>query len=84
MWYKSESNIKPELIDETSSKAYVYVRRNIEEAERDTEGGKETVYTYEESKVSKEVYDVFRSVSDTEARLNDVENAIADIIGGVV
>lgn len=84
MWYKSESNIKPGLVDETSSKAYVYVRRNIEKAERDTESGKETVYTYEESKVSKEVYDVFRSVSDTEARLNDVEDAIADIIGGDV
>jgi len=37
MWYKSESNTKPATIDKTSSKKYIYVRKNIEEVEREME-----------------------------------------------
>lgn len=78
MWYKSESNIKPELIDSVSSKKYVYVRKNITEIRRD-DG---TLYEYDEAKIPKEFYDIFKSQSEANDRLDDIEEAIANIIGG--
>lgn len=78
MWYKSESNARPEMVDSNSSKKYVYVRKNITEIRRDDE----TLYEYDEAKIPKEVYDIFQSQSEANDRLDDIEEAITDIIGG--
>ncbi len=78
MWYQSESNIKPTRIDDTSSKVYTYVRRNITETQREDE----TVYTYDECKIPKEVYGIFESQAEADSRLADVEATIAEIVGG--
>lgn len=78
MWYESESNIRPEMIDSTSSKKYVYVRKNITEIRRDDEA----LYEYDEAKIPKEIYDIFKSQNEANSRLDDIEEAIADIIGG--
>ena len=44
-YVKSESTIKPELIDTTSYKTTVYIRKNIIEKERiDKETGDSTTY----------------------------------------
>lgn len=54
MWYKSESNVKPELTNTTSSSIYNYDRKNIVEEEReDQNGNKHIVYVYDENKVEK-------------------------------
>lgn len=49
---KSQSSVKPELIDTTSSKKVVYIRQNITECVSDNV----TFYEYEEAKLSKEEY----------------------------
>ena len=62
MWYRSESNQAPKTVDKTSSKKWVYVRRNIEEFERDNEFDpevKEKFYSYEEMKIPKETYPIY-------------------------
>ena len=60
MWYKAESSELPSMIDDTSSRVYVYVRKNINVEQRTDESGEIiTVYVYDEIKIPKEVYDVF-------------------------
>lgn len=82
-WYEGTSSVYPSLVDTTSSKKWVYVRRNIEEHEReDDEGIKEKFYSYEEMKVPKDVYDIFRSEQDNSDRLNDIEEVLTEILGG--
>ena len=84
IWYDGESSVYPTLIDTTSSKKWVYVRRNVEEHERENEQGtKETFYTFEEQKVSKEIWGIFEKEADNSTRLADVEDVLADLIGGV-
>lgn len=82
-WYNGESTIRPVLIDDSSSKVWVYVRRNIEEHEREDEttGIKETFYSYEEQKVSKEVWGIFEKTVENDERIADVEEAITELYG---
>jgi hypothetical protein len=50
MWYKAESSELPSTIDDTSSRVYVYVRKNINVEQRTDESGEIiTVYVYDES-----------------------------------
>ena len=84
VWYSGESSIYPALVDTTSSKKWVYVRRDIEEHERENEQGvKETFYSFEEQKVPKDVWGIFEQETDNSVRLADVEDVLADLIGGV-
>lgn len=84
VWYMAESTVFPKLIDSSSSKKWVYVRRNVKRCERENEQGiKETFYTFEEQKVSKEVWGIFEKETDNSTRLADVEDVLADLIGGV-
>lgn len=55
---KSQSSVKPDLVDTTSSKSTVYVRQNIVESKKiDEMSGEETVfYDYEEAKLTNEKY----------------------------
>ena len=83
MWYKSESTARPEIVDSTSSKVYVYVRKNIEEVEReDEEGNTYIVYVYDETKIPKEVYSIFEGQMIADSRIADIEEVITEIIGG--
>ena len=75
MWRKSESKIKPVLIDTTSSQAVVYVRKNIEEVTRDDE----TLYVYDEQEVKKEDWDLYKTVLDNSSELADIEDALVEI-----
>lgn len=83
VWYTGESSVYPELVDSTSSKKWVYVRKNIEEHEREDEttGIKETFYSYEEQKVSKEVWGIFEKTIENDERIADVEEAITELYG---
>ena len=54
-WYQTESTVRPETLDVTSSRVYNYVRRNIKESE--VEGV--TFYSYEEAKVKKDDWPMY-------------------------
>lgn len=60
-WYNSESSIRPDEVDTTSSKTSVFLRRNIKETVRtDEQTGNETVfYEYEEAILTKEEYEEY-------------------------
>ena len=49
---KSQSSVKPELIDTTSSKKVVYIRQNVVEVQKDNT----TFYEYDEAKLTKSEY----------------------------
>ena len=84
VWYVAESTVFPKLIDSSSSKKWVYVRRNVKKCERENEQGiKETFYSFEEQKVPKDVWGIFEQETDNSVRLADVEDVLADLIGGV-
>ena len=74
---KSESTIKPQLVDTTSSKTTVYLRKNIIEKERmDKETGDSTTYyEYDESKLTKEEYQEYLK----ELEIIDIQKQRADI-----
>ena len=74
---KSQSSVKPELVDTTSSKTTVYIRQNIVENKKTDEmSGKETVfYEYEEAKLTKAEYQEYLK----ELEIIDIQKQRADI-----
>ena len=78
-FYKSESAIKPELLDSTSSKKYVYIRQNIVEMQRTDDSGENyTYYEYEECKLTKEEYEQYLSEMGSTETLQSVEDLKAE------
>lgn len=70
-WYEGTSSVYPSLVDTTSSKKWVYVRRNIEEHEsEDDEGIKEKFYKWEEQKIPKENYPIYELEVQNAANLD--------------
>ena len=76
-YIKSQSSVKPDLVDTTSSKVVVYLRQNIvENIKTDEMSGEETVfYEYEEAKLTKEEYEEYKKQLD----IIDIEKQRADI-----
>ena len=76
-YIKSQSSVKPDLVDTTSSKVVVYLRQNIVENKKiDEMSGKETVfYEYEEAKLTKEEYQEYLK----ELEIIDIQKQRADI-----
>ena len=76
-YIKSQSSVKPDLLDTTSSKTTVYIRQNIVENKKTDEmSGKETVfYEYEEAKLTKEEYKEYLK----ELEIIDIQKQRADI-----
>ena len=74
---KSQSSVKPDLVDTTSSKVVVYLRQNIvENIKTDEMSGKETVfYEYEEAKLTKAEYQEYLK----ELEIIDIQKQRADI-----
>ena len=74
---KSQSSVKPDLVDTTSSKGVVYLRQNIvENIKTDEMSGEETVfYEYEEAKLTKEEYQEYLK----ELEIIDIQKQRADI-----
>ena len=80
MWYEAMSDDRPEAIETNLSNKYVYIRRNVREETREDEmEGSKTFYVFEETKVPKDVYEM---LAPQNARLDDIEEAIAEIVGG--
>ena len=76
-YVKSQSSVKPDLIDTTSSKTTVYIRQNIvENIKTDEMSGEETVfYEYEEAKLTKQEYQEYLK----ELEIIDIQQQRADI-----
>lgn len=76
-WYTTESTVRPETVDVTSSRVYNYVRRNIEETE--VEGV--TFYTYEEMKVKKDDWQMYLKQENFENALCEQDAMYDERIG---
>ena len=75
---KSQSSVKPDLVDTTSSKTTVYLRQNIvENIKTDEMSGEETVfYEYDEAKLTKVEYQEYLkelNCSDTLQTIKDLK-----------
>ena len=71
-YIKSKSGIHPELVDTTSSKKYVYLRKNVVEIQKE----EETIYyEYEEAKLTKKEYEQYLN----ELSIIDIQQQRADI-----
>ena len=83
MWYNVENAeaIRPADVDTTSSKAYVYVRRNFKLIPEQATGW-DTIpahYNWQEIKIPKEMWEVSRNVFEHESALNDVYDALTEL-----
>lgn len=74
---KSQSLIKPDLIDTTSSKKYVYLRQNVVEVNStDEQSGEDRSYfEYDEAKLTKGEYEEYLK----ELSILDIQQQRADI-----
>lgn len=74
---KSQSSNKPDLIDTTSSKKYVYLRQNVVEVNStDEQSGEDRSYfEYDEAKLTKEEYEEYLK----ELSILDIQQQRADI-----
>ena len=78
-WKYAESTVRPLELDETSSPTTVYFNRNITEVEREQpEGDSIIMYEFETAKLTVEEYAEYKA----DLRLADIEDVLADIIGG--
>ena len=80
---KSQSSVKPDLVDTTSSNTTVYVRQNIVEKEKaventnseDNDATSTTVfYEYDEAKLTKEEYQEYLKELNGSDTLQTIEN----------
>ena len=71
---KSQSAVKPELVDTTSSKKVVYIRQNIVETVVD----ETTFYEYDEAKLTKSEYAEYLKELEATDTLEIVENLKAE------
>lgn len=74
-YYKSISFNYPELIDTTSSKKVVYLRKNIEIKQQEINNDIQTYYEYDEAKLTKEEYNQYLNKIST----MDIQQQRADI-----
>ena len=76
-YIKSESTIKPELVDTTSSKKYTYLRKDIIETQKVDGFSNEiiTYYEYQEAKLTKQEYQEYLA----ELSIIDIQQQRADI-----
>lgn len=81
MWYRAENGeaLRPAEIDSTSSRAYVYIRRNIRliEATEDVPAH----YAWEETKIPRDAWAIMALAMGHETALEDVYAALAELAG---
>ena len=67
---KSQSTVKPELVDTTSSKKVVYIRQNIIAVQKDDT----TLFEYDEAKLTKDEYKEYLAELEMQDTLEIIEN----------
>ena len=81
MWYKTESNVKPEATDTYSSNVYNYDRRNISEEKRTDQDDKETtIYVYEECKIAKAEWQNYLELKELKEKQALSDSALQDAL----
>ena len=77
---KSQSSVKPDLVDTTSSKVVVYLRQNIVENIKTDEMSREEsiFYEYEEAKLTKAEYQEYLKELNSSYTLQTIENLKAE------
>lgn len=83
---KSQSSVKPDLVDTTSSKTTVYVRQNIVEKEKtventnseDNDATPTVFYEYDEAKLTKEEYQEYLKELNGSDALQTIEDLKAE------
>lgn len=74
-YIKSQSSNKPDLVDTTSSKKYVYLRQNVvEKQSEDMDEESYTYYEYDEAKLTKEEYEQYLIEMNSTEILESIEN----------
>ena len=71
---KTQSSVKPELVDTTSSKKVVYIHQNIVEVQKDNI----VFYEYDEAKLTKSEYQEYLKELEATDTLEIVENLKAE------
>ena len=84
---KSQSSVKPDLVDSTSSKTTVYIRQNIVEKEKTVENSNSedndatpttVFYEYEEAKLTKQEYQEYLKELNDSDTLQTIEDLKAE------
>ena len=80
-WRKSQAGQSPALLDTTSSKKVVYIRKNVEEKtyHDETMDQDYTMYEYDEAVLTKDEYKMYLIEAASENRHTDAELAIAEL-----
>ena len=92
MWYESENGeaIRPSEIDATSSRVYVYLRRNITLVPEETgDDPRPAHYRWEETKIPRDTWVIMQkaishdeALDDVYAALTEVAEMVDEIMGG--
>lgn len=85
VWHRSESTVKPSEVDDSMSKIYVYLRKNITSEERTNEDGSTTTwYVYDEATVKKEdYYEIAACITNVEEKTNENTSTI-EMLGDAI
>ena len=78
-WDKVESTVMPLEIDTESSDMFNYVRKNIEEVQREEEGETITMYVYDEAKVLKADWGIYTDLTQAQADIDYLNMITEDL-----
>lgn len=78
-WDKVESTVMPLEIDTESSDMFNYVRKNIEEVQREEEGKTITMYVYDEAKVLKADWGIYTDLTQAQADIDYLNMITEDL-----
>ena len=88
MWYKNSNgdSVKPADVDSTSSKVYVYVRKDFTliPAQGEGEHANPEHWEWLEQKVKKEDWELYQTVTGHTSELSDVEDALMELAEMIV
>lgn len=81
VYHKSRSTVYPELVDTTSSKTTVYLRKNVEEVvEHDEMSDQDvTMYVYDEATLTKSEYALYLATLSSDEANTAAQLAIAEL-----
>lgn len=84
MWHTVENgeNVRPSAIDTTSSRVYVYVRKNTQAVEETEEFPAH--YKWEELKIPREMWEISEKVLGHDEALDDVYGALTELAEMIV
>lgn len=76
MWKVVTSSVRPNIIDETSSKHTVYIRKDITEKQKETG---EVYYEYLENNIPKDKYELYTLIIKQDDDITNLEVAVCDL-----